>query len=214
MAGCWAALMAWGRRGDATARRGSTGGASMACENRAARRRDTTGRRRPPQAALCHGRRRCAASTAVGRGVTRAGRGEARCAGERGWAGWCCARRGGARAGRRGDARAGADRRPWRGGAALRLRRRAAAAAERVCVREGGQQQRARGEEDRAGQARCVTGMGSKGGSSGGDVLDWARSGGAEGEGKGAGQARNRDGTAGDLDVGSVPRGNRKSGGR
>ena len=46
------------------------------------------------QAVPCRGRRRCAASTAVGRGVTRAGRGEARCAGERGWTGWCCARDG------------------------------------------------------------------------------------------------------------------------
>ena len=46
------------------------------------------------------------------------------------------------------------------------------------------------GEEGRPGRACCVTGAGSKGGVSGGDVLDWARSGGAEGEGKGAGQAR------------------------
>jgi len=46
------------------------------------------------------------------------------------------------------------------------------------------------GEEDRPGRACCATGAGSKGGVSGGDVLDWARSGGAEGEGKGAGQAR------------------------
>ena len=46
------------------------------------------------------------------------------------------------------------------------------------------------GEEDQPGWACCATGAGSKGGVSGGDVLDWARSGGAEGEGKGAGQAR------------------------
>ena len=39
----------------------------------AARRSDTTARRRPLQAALCRGRRCCAASTAVGRGVTRTG---------------------------------------------------------------------------------------------------------------------------------------------
>ena len=38
-----------------------------------ARRRDASGRRRPLQAALCRGRRCCAASTAVGRGVTRTG---------------------------------------------------------------------------------------------------------------------------------------------
>ena len=58
--GCWPAgqacrqrLMARGgevHHGDATARRGGTGGASTVCENRAARRRDTSGDRR---------RRRC-----------------------------------------------------------------------------------------------------------------------------------------------------------
>ena len=47
-----------------------TGGASTVRGDRAARRRDSTARRRPLRAALCRGRRRCAASTAVGRGVT------------------------------------------------------------------------------------------------------------------------------------------------
>jgi len=52
---------------------GGTGGASTGRGNGAARRSDTTARRRPLQAALCRGRRCCAASTAVGRGVTRTG---------------------------------------------------------------------------------------------------------------------------------------------
>ena len=100
--------------------------------------------------------------------------------------------------GERGACAAGWRTGRWR---VARVRARArdvAAALERLSVAcrgaragqaEHGQGARV-GEEDRPGRACCATGAGSKGGVSGGDVLDWARSGGAEGEGKGAGQAR------------------------
>ena len=102
--------------------------------------------------------------------------------------------------GERGACAAGWRTGRWRV-ARVRARARArdvAAALERLGVAgrdmragqaEHGQGARV-GEEDRPGRACCATGAGSKGGVSGGDVLDWARSGGAEGEGKGAGQAR------------------------
>ena len=71
----------WRWRGEGAGGRGVNGGAvegsPAPCAHRAAacaaRRRDTTAGRRPLQAALCRGRRCCAASTAVGRGVTRTG---------------------------------------------------------------------------------------------------------------------------------------------
>ena len=139
----------------------------------AARRNDTTARRRPLQAALCRGRRCCAASTAVGRGV---GARSAR-AGARG----CVQRQCGRRGGSSGARESGVPGACTRTGGGVRGEQRAAGA--RIGVRRAAVGRAHAGRRTgRAGRAaRPERG-----------VPRWrARPGGAGGAGgEGAGQAR------------------------
>ena len=142
---------------------------------------------RPPQAALCRGRRRCAASTAVGRGV---GARSAR-AGARGCAQWQCGRRGGS-SGARESGVPGACARTafaWaRLGGGVSGEQRAAGA--RVGVRRAavGRARARRRGTGRAGRAARPE-LGPRAACPGGGRGRVSR-----GRGEGAGQARGRGG--------------------